>query len=392
MYIDGMYIGNKKFLARVVARATAVVALATMGIAMWGSAVCASSLSAAQSPAPAQSLNQNPENPRQNLDSLAPQGLQGLDSAESTLLSPSTSSPQDISAQAPNDMGNLKHHSRASYRYNTRFDANNALKILGGGGEARIHAAPSFYGAAAVLYDGLIDRYPLGMLVGYGYQGAISQSLAPNPAPTLTSKPQMISAQSLTLGLYSDVFFEEQHIQAFIAQSFQAANASASSSAPESWLFSSSTHATLSYGYVFAFGSSFLEPYARWNLHALYPMHDLTSDQKSLMSSYVLRSSLDIGVQYRQFLGRRVFFYLAPGFRQDIGVIGFDGLGRLLALDTQGQGIFALPDSRYHSYATLDLGLTYRASRACTLALSAHGIYTHNFYTYSAQLSMGILF
>lgn len=339
------------------------------------------------------------ESNRANLAIASASPLAPLDSTPHTLL-PNTATPLLVN-QSRTDMGNLTHNSRTSYRYNTRFDRDHALQILGAGGEASFSGAPganSFYGGGVVKYDGLIDRYPLGAFLGYAYQGALGQSgiLGANTSaqnPALQSSAKLISAQSLTLGMYSDVFFEAQHVAGFIAQSFQAAHGSGANT-PESssWLFSSATNVALSYGYVFAFGSSFLEPYSRFNLQALYPMHDLTNEQKSFMSTYVLRSSLEVGVRYQQFMGRRVFFSIVPAFRQDIGVIGFDSLARLLALDTRGQAIFALPDSRYHSYATLSMGLTYRASKACTFSLGAQGIYTHSFYSYGAQASVMVLF
>lgn len=371
-------------------------AVAAGASALYG--VDSSAKSNAANPATTPSANSSAQTPANPLapNNLAPHALSP---------NPTTTTSIPTLHPAPNnqshtDMGNLAHNSRISYRYNTRFDKDHAIQILGAGGEMSfptMRGASSFYGGGVVKYDGIIDRYPLGVFLGYAYQGALGQGLlgsgvfAQNSMPSSLSK--LTSAQSLALGVYSDVFFEAHHVAGFIAQSFQAAH-SPSANTPESssWLFTSATNLALSYGYVFAFGSSFLEPYSRFNLHVLYPMHNLTNEQKSLMSAYVLRSSLELGVQYRQFMGRRVFFSIAPAFRQDIGVIGIDSLARLIALDMHGQAIFALPDSRYHSYATLALGLTYRASKACTLSLNAQGIYTRDFYSYGAQAGVMVLF
>lgn len=274
---------------------------------------------------------------------------------------------------------NLTQNSFFTHRYTTRFDKPNEIKVMGLYGESSVNAAASRYSGGAIAYDGIIDRYPLGAFVGYAYGQSLSPALA--------------STQLLTLGIFSDVFIENHHIQAFAAQGFQASYTNKSeqslASRLDDWIFASSTNALLSYGYVFVLGSSsFLETYARYNLHALFPI----SSQGSVMSPYMLRTNIDLGVLFTQFLGRHITLSLAPAFRQDVGVIGVDRLARPLVTSPNGELIIALPDSKYHSYGLLSLGLEWRATQTCTIALKAHGIYTNSAYLYSGNLGVRILF
>lgn len=282
------------------------------------------------------------------------------------------------SLDLPTAQSNLQQHSRPIYRYSTRFDKPSEIKAMGIYGDSSVNAAASSYIGGGIAYDRIIDRYPLGAFMGYVYEQAQS------PTPD----------QLLTLGIFSNVFVENHHIQIFAAQGFHASSTAKMAgqtlaSGLNDWIFASSTNALLSYGYVSVLGSgSFLETYARYNLHTLFPI----SSQSSVMSPYMLRTNIDIGVLFTQFLGRHFAFSLAPAFRQDIGVIGVDRLARPLVIAPNGEIIIALPDSKYHSYGLLSLGLEWRVGQACTIALAAHGIYTNSAHLYSGNLGVRILF
>ena len=274
---------------------------------------------------------------------------------------------------------NLEQHSFFTHRYTTRFDKQNEIKAMGIYGESKVGANLSRYAGGAILYDGIVDRYPIGAFIGYVYEQA------PFLSPART--------QMLTLGVFSDVLLQAHHIQAFIAQSFQASKTLSAEHLRVpmgDWAFASSSNAILSYGYVFALNGagSFIEPYARYNLHALFPINA----QGAAMSSYVLRTNIDLGVLFRQFIGRHFIISASPSFRQDVGVIGVDSFARPLVVDPNGELIIALPDRKYHSYGLLSLGLEWRAGHSCTIALRAHGVYTNTAYLYSGNLGVSVLF
>lgn len=275
---------------------------------------------------------------------------------------------------------NLDQHSFFTHRYTTRFDKQHEIRAMGVYGESKVGTNLSRYAGGAILYDGIIDRYPLGAFIGYVY------GQAPFLSPAHT--------QMLTLGVFSDVLLQAHRIQVFVAQSFQASKALNAEHLRMSWgdwAFASSSNAILSYGYVFALNNgagSFIEPYIRYNLHALFPINT----QGAVISSYMLRTNIDLGILFKQFIGSQFIASISPSFRQDVGVIGADSFARPLVIDPNGELIIALSDRKYHSYGLLSLGLEWRAGHSCTIAFKAHGIYTSTAYLYSGNLGVNVLF
>lgn len=281
-------------------------------------------------------------------------------------------------ANAPIDSSLFAPHTNYTHRYNKRFDKPNNVNIAGLFGAATITNANSHYGGGLVTYDRTIDRYMLGGMIGYLYEGM------PNTSQTNTKQ----LSHNIQLGVYSDVFLESHHLTLLIAQSLNVLQAAAQES--NLWLTSSTTNVSASYGYAFILGGSggFLEPLVRFHFHTLFNM----STRGFELPGYVLRSNFDIGVRYQQFLGKYVLFHISPAFRQDIGVIGGDMFARIMMIDTDGSVLFALPDAQYRSYGVLNLGLEFRIKNTIDLTLNANGIYAYNMYIYNGNLGIKILF
>lgn len=332
-----------------------------------------------------------------SLDSSAPSAFstsknaQGIQSLSAPALSTSQTPPNAII-----DSSQIEPHSIYMHRYNTRFDKPNNIRVQAIGGGAKIFDASSYYGGGVFTYDGIIDRYPLGMMVAYlGSRGDVvgSTLAAQNTTNSASQLEKPALSHTAQLGLYSDMFLEAHHISLFAAQSFNAMRISKLDSALESsksWLISSTTNAEIAYGYVFALNSagSFIEPLARFHLHTLFNIEKNSLD----LPTYILRSNIELGVKYQQFMGAHALLYITPVFRQDIGIIGADIFSRIMAINADNSVVFALPDSKYRSQGVLSFGLEFRAKKNIDALLGGYGVYASDAYAYGANLGIKILF
>ncbi|OBV29763.1 hypothetical protein BKN38_01375 [Helicobacter sp. CLO-3] len=374
-------------------------------LALFGAQILQAAPAPAQAEStPAQSTQKQAES--KSLDSSAPSAFstsknaQGIQNALGAQGIQSLNTPAPSTSQTPQnaiiDSSQIEPYSIYMHRYNTRFDKPNNIRVQAIGGGAKIFDASSYYGGGVFTYDGIIDRYPLGMMVAYlGSSGDVvgATLAAQNTTNSINQLEKPTLSHTAQLGLYSDMFLEAHHISLFAAQSFNAMRISRLDSALESsksWLISSTTNAEIAYGYVFALNSagSFIEPLARFHLHTLFNIEKNSLD----LPTYILRSNIELGVKYQQFMGAHVLLYITPVFRQDIGIIGADIFSRMMAINADNSVVFALPDSKYRSQGVLSFGLEFRAKKNIDALLGGYGIYTSDAYAYGANLGIKILF